>query len=73
MDVFETEPLPTDHSIWKNEKVTITPHVSAVSSPQLVATVFVDNLALFAEGQGLKCCIAQMSEFAKRKEDGVNE
>jgi glyoxylate/hydroxypyruvate reductase A len=29
LDVFRTEPLPSDHPFWKHPKVTITPHTSA--------------------------------------------
>src|SRR5699024_11795185 len=31
LDVFETEPLPEDHPLWAEEKVTITPHLSGIS------------------------------------------
>jgi phosphoglycerate dehydrogenase-like enzyme len=54
LDVFETEPLPADHPLWKNDRVTITPHISAVSTPALVARVFVDNLIRFVAHDELK-------------------
>ena len=31
LDVFRKEPLPTDHPLWSNPKVRITPHVSALT------------------------------------------
>ncbi|MFN3366608.1 MAG: NAD(P)-dependent oxidoreductase [Exiguobacterium mexicanum] len=31
MDVFETEPLPSDHPLYNFEWVTLTPHNSYVS------------------------------------------
>ena len=31
LDVFETEPLPPDHPLWKMENVLITPHVAGYS------------------------------------------
>ncbi len=41
LDVFETEPLPTDSALWMHEKVTVLPHISApthlVSASQIVA------------------------------------
>jgi glyoxylate/hydroxypyruvate reductase A len=29
LDVFRTEPLPTDHVFWQHPKITVTPHTSA--------------------------------------------
>jgi glyoxylate/hydroxypyruvate reductase len=29
LDVFRTEPLPTDHPFWQHPKITVTPHTSA--------------------------------------------
>lgn len=31
LDVFETEPLPDDHPFWKEDNVTVTPHISGAS------------------------------------------
>jgi glyoxylate/hydroxypyruvate reductase len=31
LDVFRTEPLPADHAFWHHPKVTMTPHISAVT------------------------------------------
>lgn len=53
LDVVEVEPLPPTHSIWSNPKVNITPHVSAVSTPHLVAQVFCDNLEKFVKDESL--------------------
>jgi glyoxylate/hydroxypyruvate reductase A len=29
LDVFRTEPLPSDHPFWAHEKITVTPHIAA--------------------------------------------
>ena len=29
LDVFRTEPLPTEHPFWQHPKITVTPHTSA--------------------------------------------
>lgn len=31
LDVFRTEPLPSDHPFWRHPRVLVTPHVSAVT------------------------------------------
>ena len=31
LDVFRTEPLPAEHPFWKEPRITITPHISALT------------------------------------------
>ena len=50
LDVFEVEPLPSTSHLWTHPKVTVTPHVSALSTPDIVADVFVNNLARYVDG-----------------------
>jgi len=52
LDVFSKEPLPDISPLWSHPAVTITPHVSAISTPDVVASVFIENLELFL-GLGL--------------------
>ena len=42
LDVFGTEPLPAEHPFWSHSKITVTPHISALT------------VAEYAEGQVLK-------------------
>lgn len=35
LDVMEEEPLPEDHPFWKEEAITVTPHISGITSRYL--------------------------------------
>ena len=54
LDVFEQEPLPSDHPFWKTDNLFITSHTSAPSFPEDIATVFVENYLNFINGRELK-------------------
>ena len=56
MDVFETEPLPADHPLWKMENVIITPHVAGYSAPvaERHEALILDNIRRFVSGQPLR-------------------
>ena len=57
LDVTEPEPLPSDHPLWREPGVIITPHVSGgFSLPKTldnIADIFVHNLKKSAAGQPL--------------------
>lgn len=53
LDVFEVEPLPSEHPLWRMENVILTPHVAAASpriSERHLATLL-DNIRLFVAGK----------------------
>jgi phosphoglycerate dehydrogenase-like enzyme len=56
LDVFETEPLPTESPLWELENVIISPH-STDMVPELVnerqTELFCDNLRRYLEGEEL--------------------
>ena len=56
LDVFETEPLPQDSSLWAMENVIITPHCSSVYDGWTLKSVamFCDNLRRYRNGRPLR-------------------
>lgn len=58
LDVFEIEPLPTDHPLWDMENVIITPHMaSGTGSPHIAdrrIDLLCDNLRRYRAGEPLR-------------------
>ena len=51
LDVFATEPLPADHPYWSHPRVTVLPHVSALTDSRSAAELVARDLArYFATG-----------------------
>jgi phosphoglycerate dehydrogenase-like enzyme len=56
LDVFEREPLPAEHPLWRMEQVLVTPHVAACS-PRIAGrhlALLADNLDRFVRGAPLR-------------------
>jgi phosphoglycerate dehydrogenase-like enzyme len=55
LDVFATEPLPSDSPLWGLPNALLTPHCSARTSRFMFDNVqlFLDNLQRYAEGREL--------------------
>jgi len=53
LDVFNQEPLPTDHPFWKHPKIKITPHVASLTNRSSAAILIADNYRRFKAGQKL--------------------
>jgi phosphoglycerate dehydrogenase-like enzyme len=56
LDVVREEPLSPDSPIWTHPKITLTPHISALTPQSGLRTdqIFLENLALFLDGEPLK-------------------
>ena len=68
LDVTEPEPLPSDHPLWTEPNVFITPHVSGgFSLPKTldnIADIFVHNLKKYAAGEPLDNQVSRKTLYA---------
>jgi glyoxylate/hydroxypyruvate reductase A len=53
LDVFAQEPLPADHPFWRHERVTLTPHIAALTQPETAAQVIAENIRRDRAGKTL--------------------
>ena len=65
LDVFEQEPLPSDHPLWTNENVILTPHVAACSVriADRHLQVLLDNLRRFVSDEPLENVASKAAWF----------
>jgi phosphoglycerate dehydrogenase-like enzyme len=56
LDVFITEPLPTEHPLWDLPNVIVTPHIAGATplADDRAAAIFVDNLGRYLRGEPLR-------------------
>jgi len=56
LDVFRTEPLPSDHSFWTAEGITVLPHIGGghPTRDSMVAELFTENARRYLAGETLK-------------------
>jgi glyoxylate/hydroxypyruvate reductase A len=53
LDVFHTEPLPADHPFWRHPRITITPHIAAITRAGTGAALIVENYRRALAGETL--------------------
>jgi phosphoglycerate dehydrogenase-like enzyme len=51
LDVFDKEPLPKDHPFWRNEGITVTPHLSSITKKYMprALDIFKKNLTTYSK------------------------
>lgn len=54
LDVTEQEPLPQDHPFWATPNLLLTFHTSAISYPEDITQLFIENYHLYVQGKPLK-------------------
>ncbi|MBM6596181.1 2-hydroxyacid dehydrogenase [Microvirga pudoricolor] len=54
LDVFETEPLPSESPLWSHPCVMVSPHNAATSDPDATARYIVDQIRRYEAGQGFQ-------------------
>ena len=58
LDVFETEPLPAGHPFWSHPKVTVMPHVAAITDPASASIRIAANIRRFRAGEPLEGAVS---------------
>jgi glyoxylate/hydroxypyruvate reductase A len=53
LDVFNQEPLSSDHPFWRHPKIFITPHVATIVNPDTAAPQVAENLRRLRAGKPL--------------------
>jgi len=63
LDVFDQEPLPKEHFFWNTPNLYMTYHTSAISYPEDITRVFMENYQLYIEGKPLKYVVDFEKEY----------
>src|SRR5437762_4561831 len=65
LDVFEVEPLPSDHPLWQLDNALIVPHSAdrTTDSHDRAMTFFLENLARFERGEALENVVDKDEQY----------
>jgi glyoxylate/hydroxypyruvate reductase A len=63
LDVFDQEPLPLESPLWHHPKLTILPHVAAVTDPRAAAALVAANVRAFREGHPLTGLVSRAGGY----------
>lgn len=68
LDVFETEPLAPESPLWELRNVIVSPHMSGDfhGYPQVLAQLFIDNLARYRQGEPLHNVVDKSLGYVRR-------
>lgn len=50
LDVFQTEPLPAESIIWAHPKITVLPHIAAITDPDSASQIVAKQIRAWAAG-----------------------
>jgi glyoxylate/hydroxypyruvate reductase A len=54
LDVFRTEPLPTEHAFWRHPRVTVTPHIAGRTMLQDTVQQIASKIAALQKGEPIE-------------------
>jgi glyoxylate/hydroxypyruvate reductase A len=54
LDVFATEPMPAANPLWSHPKITVTPHVAAMTDPTVASHSIADRIAKHMRGEAVE-------------------
>ena len=54
LDVFRDEPLPTSHSFWDHPKITLTPHIAAITLVEESAAQIAQKIIALESGENIE-------------------
>jgi len=59
LDVFRTEPLPSDHPFWADPRLRITPHIASDTTPRIVAEQALQSARELHAGKPLSLAVSR--------------